>query len=193
MKRTLIFILAGLAVGTAIGLLGVSGVIPRRVFETSAFLIIKGGIGLTVLTVDLLCIWALILQVISCRIDKSGERAEAVIEEVRCIPRPDQLGENEWRQKARFVLTVSYQADDRSCRRELPPSFLTSRQELCPLNLKAGEVLPVRYSRRFPSFVQADDEKLKAGRLTEQQSARIHLIMIPCLLTLIYITALIAF
>lgn len=162
------------------------GIIPDQMREAVSSGIIKTCLGMIVLIVNLLCIWGLILSGLSRRIDRSGERTAAIIESVDVLPLPHQTDESEFTQKARFVITVSYSIDQKTLKKQFPPTILTSRRELHPLSLEVGESLPIKYRRKHPRFAIIDIEPIKSGAVRETEKARIHLILIPLIITAAY-------
>lgn len=174
-KITLIWIIAGLFIGSAIGIIGVgTNTIIRLCF---------GGI---VLLADILCIYGLLRPAILNSIDKNGEQVIGKIENITVMPRPDQISEDHWVQKARFAFTVSYEVASKKYRKEYPPTCLTSKQELYPQVIEVGEPIPIKYYKKAPRFSLADVDVLKAGSMQEQKKARVLFIMILILMTVLY-------
>lgn len=186
-------ILGGIAVGSVIGFLGLSGLISKPFFDFLSAAVIKLCIGIIVLIIDLLCIWGLFKPKLDRYIDKNGESVVGVIEDVREIPRPDQLNADEWTKKVRYACVISYKAGSREYKKEFPPTHLTSKQELYPFSLEVGNEISIKYLKKFPSLSQIDAEQLKTGREKESKNDIIHLIMIPLLVTTIYLAAVILF
>lgn len=186
-KMILIWILTGILIGSLIGVIGVFGLIPTEHFLQVTNLIITLCIGVIVLLIDCLCIWALIRPAITNRIDRNGAKAIGKIENITVIPRPDQIDEDHWIQKARFALIVSYEVGAQKYSKEFSPTCLTSRQELYPQVIDVGEKIPVKYSERFPRFSLLDVNVLKAGLKKEQKGSKVYFIMIPIVITLVYV------
>ena len=188
-KITVIWIISGMLIGSLIGVLGLSGLIPTDHFLSVTGWIIRLCFGAIVLLIDCLCIWALVRPIVLRYIDRHGIPTIGKIEDVTVIPRPDQLGKDAWVQKVRFVFHVSYQVDARTYRKEYAPTCLTSRQALYPQTVVIGEDIPLRYHPKKPDFSLIDIPVIKDGLETEQKKARPYLTAIPVVITMIYIIA----
>ena len=190
-KMIVKFIIAGAIIGSVIGVMGLVGIIPGDRLETVTEITTKICIGLIVLIIDLLFALGLCQPLIRRYIDKNGKQTNGLIEYVNELPRPDQLGLDEWIRKVRYSLTVKYCVDSKEYSKEFPPTHLTSKRELYPLSFEEGKEIPVKYLKRFPMLSILDLEILKAAWNTENRNARIHLIMIPLIITTMYVIAII--
>lgn len=180
-------LLGALAFVLGVCLLFHFGVIPERLREAVSGGIIKLCLGLIVLIVDLLCILGLIQPYLSRRIDINGEKTASVIQSVDALPLPTQINESELTQKARFSITASYRVGGKDYKKQFPPTVLTNRRELYPVLLEEGESLPIKYSKKHPRFAIIDIEPIKSGAVRETETARIHLILIPLIITAAYL------
>lgn len=190
-KMIVKFIIAGAVIGSVIGVMGLAGMIPGNKLESVTEITIKICIGLIVLIIDLLFAFGLCQPLIRGYIDKHGEQTNGVIEYVKEIPRPDQIGLDEWVRKVRYSLTVKYNAASKEYRKEFPPTHLTSKRELYPLSFEEGNEIPVKYLKRTPMLSLLDLDILKNAWNSESQTSRIHLLMIPLIITTMYIIAVI--
>jgi len=190
-RMILIWIVFGAVIGSLIGALGVLRIIPKDTFESAVGITIRICIGLIVLILDLLCIWALLRPRLIGYIKQHGETAEGIIAYVHEIPRPDQLREDAWIRKARFVCTVLYHVNGKDYKVEYPPTPLTSRQAMYPFSFEPEKVIPVQYLRRFPQLSCIALPQIQAAEQAEQQRNRIVFIVIPLILTALYVTAMI--
>ena len=187
----LIWIISGALIGSFIGALGLAGVISGDKMMTITKVTIEICLGLIVLIIDLLFIWGLCQPFLRKYIDDKGEKAVGMIEDVREIPRPDQLGVDEWIRKVRYSYSICYKANDKDYSKKFPPTHLTSKREMYPLTLEEGQEVAIKYLKRIPTLSVIDIDKLKEGWRNEHKNDRIHLIMIPSMLTAMYITAII--
>lgn len=190
-RMTVICIIAGAVIGSVIGALGLLGVIPQEYFGSTTEIVIKICIGLIVLIVDLLFIWAICQPMLRGYIDRNGVQTNGEITTVREIPCPDQLYADEWVRKLRYSCTVKYCAGGREYNKEFPPTHLTSKRELYPFALEEGMEIPVRYLRSFPSVSVLDVDVLKNAWKQENQRDRKLFILIPLIITAGYLTAVI--
>ena len=190
-KIILIWIITGVLIGTLIGIIGVIGHIPKDKFLSFTGMIIRLCLGAIVLLIDSLCIWALLRPTIIKHIDRNGEKIIGKIENITVIPHPDHLGEDNWIQKARFAFIVSYEVDSKKYCKEYSPTCLTSKKELYPQIIEIGEDIPIKYYKKAPQFSLIDINLLKNRLRNEQNNARIHFIMIPIILTSLYVIAII--
>lgn len=186
---TLIWIVTGILIVTIIETIGVLLNIPKDNFLSATSILIRLCLGAIVLLVDSLCIWGLLRPIMIKCIDRNGIRIMGKIENVTVIPRPDQLGEGDWVQKARFAFIVSYEVDSKKYCKEYTPTCLTSKQELYPQIIEIGEDIPIKYYKKAPKMSLIDINLLKSGLQNEQNNARVHLIMIPIIITLVYVIA----
>lgn len=186
---TLIWIITGILIVTIIETIGVLLNIPKDNFLSATSILIRLCLGAIVLLVDSLCIWGLLRPIMIKCIDRNGIRIMGKIENVTVIPRPDQLGEGDWVQKARFAFIVSYEVDSKKYCKEYTPTCLTSKQELYPQIIEIGEDIPIKYYKKAPKMSLIDINLLKSGLQNEQNNARVHLIMIPIIITLVYVIA----
>lgn len=187
----LLWILSGILIGTIIGMIGVFGHIPKDKFLSFTSIVIRLCLGVIVLLADSLCIWALLRPIFIRRIDRNGEKTIGRIEDITVIPRPDQIAEDDWVQKARFAFTVSYEVGSKKYSKEYSPTCLTSKQELYPQSTEVGGDIPIKYYKKAPQHSLIDIDLLKVGLKKEQSSARIHFIMIPIIITFLYVIAMI--
>lgn len=190
-KMVVKFIVAGAVIGSVIGVMGLVGIIPDSKLESVTEITIIICIGLIVLIIDLLFALGHCQPLIRGYIDKNGEQTNGVIEYVKEIPRPDQLGLDEWVRKVRYSLSVKYNVDSKEYRKEFSPTHLTSRRELYPLSFEKGKEIPVKYLKRIPMLSILDLDILKNAWNSENQTSRIHFIMIPLIITALYIIAVI--
>lgn len=188
-KMTVKWILAGAVIGSAIGIMGLTGIIPADQMLSVSKTIIKAGIGLIVLIIDFLFAFALCQPLIMGYIEKHGKQTNGIIEHVKEIPRPDQLGADEWVRKAHFSLTVKYRAGTKEYHKEFPQTHLTSKQALYPLSLEEGQEIPVKYLDKIPALSLLDSDILKDARNSENKRSRIFFLMIPLIMTAVYIAA----
>lgn len=179
----------GILIGTLIGAAGASGLISKEHFLSVSGMIMKLCFGAIVLLIDSLCIWALLRSTITNYIDKNGKKVIGKIENITVIPRPDQIGVDNWTQKARFAFIISYEAGSKKYNKEYSPTCLTSRQELYPQIIEVGKDIPIKYDKRVPYFSLIDVNVLKTGLNNEQKKARVYFVAIPIIITLIYIIA----
>lgn len=190
-KRIIIGITIGIIVGSIIGAMGYYGIIPRELRELTTYATIKICLGLIVFIVDLFCVWGLIKPIIDKRIDKNGETVTGTVESVQKIPHPKHLSEDEWSRPSRFACAVSYNTDKGKITKEFPPTPLTSERELYPFSLEKGNEIPIKYLKNHPKLSIINNEKLKAAYKAEHNNDIIHLVMIPAIITALYILALI--
>ena len=101
-RMTVRWILAGAVIGSVTGVMAVAGIIPGDQAAAVSGIVIKADIGIIVLMIDILFACALCQPVIRGYIEKHGRQTIGVIESVKEIPRPDQLGLDEWVRKALF-------------------------------------------------------------------------------------------
>ena len=190
-KTIVISIIIGAVIGSLIGVLGVSGIIPKTFFESVTSMIIKLGIGLIILIIDLLFSLALLKPFLDRYIEKNGISTDGIIEDVQEIPYPDQLSADEWVRKVRYACIISYNVGTDLYKKEFPPTFLTSKRELYPFSFETGNKICIKYLKKFPSFALIDVEQIKTGQKKEHHDDLIHLIMLPLIITITYITTLI--
>ena len=190
-KIILIWIIIGIFIGTLIGIIGMSGHIPKDKFLSVTGMIVRLCLGAIVLLVDSLCIWALLRPTIIKYIDGNGKKIIGKIENITVIPHPNQLGEDKWIQKARFAFIVSYEVDSKKYCKEYAPTCLTSKKELYPQIIEIGEDIPIKYYKKAPQFSLIDINLLKTRLKNEQNNARVYFIMIPIIITFLYVIAII--
>ena len=186
-KAILLWILIGAVIGSGIGVLGVTGVIPGRKMMQVTGWTIRICLGLIVLLADVLCIWALIRRKILAAVEKNGMSAAGTVTAVREIPHPAHLNDDDWVRKAMFVFTVSYQAGGRTVTKEFTPTALLSRRELYPLQAEIGSSLPVKYSRKHPGLSLIDVDVIKQRMREDQQRSAKFFVIIPVILTAAWI------
>lgn len=186
------WIILGAVIGSIIGVLGVLGVIPGDKLLDMAGQAFWGGIGLIVLIIDALCVWALIRPFMSYGIERKGKAITGKISDIETIVRPDQIGVGEWMQKCRFVLSVTYEVEGVVYTKKFDPTCLTSRQELYPLVLEKDSDIPLKYRRKNPRKVIIDNETITKGICEEQKTNRKAMIIVPLALTLTYVFLLLA-
>lgn len=190
-KNIIIGMAIGAAIGSLIGAMGYYGIIPRELRELTTYATIKICIGLIILIVDLFCVWGLIKPIIGKHIDKNGESETGIIESVRTIPHPKHLSEDEWSRPSRFACVVSYNTDKGKITKEFPPTPLTSECELYPFSFEEGNEIPIKYLKNHPKLSIINNERLKAAYKAEHSNDIIHLVMIPTIITALYIIAII--
>ncbi|MCR5599166.1 MAG: hypothetical protein K6G33_00265 [Ruminococcus sp.] len=191
LKLMVLCILAGAFIGSLIGALGLSGVISGDKMMNVMSLTLKVCVSLIVLIIDLLFILGLCQPFLLKYIYNNGETTVGVIEYVREIPRPDQLFVDEWIIKVRYSCTIRYKANNKEYSKEFPPTHLTSKREMYPLTLDKNNEIPIRYLKRLPTLSAIDVDKIRTGRQNEAKNDKIYLIMIPSILTAVYITTII--
>lgn len=190
-KMIILWITIGAVIGSLIGILGLSGIIPADKMMSITSITIKVCIGLIVLIIDLLFAWGLCQPFLRKYISDHGEETVGLIEYIREIPRPDQLDVDEWIRKVRYSCTIRYKGNKKEYSKEFPPSHLTSKRELYPLALEEGQEIAIKYLKRIPSLSIIYVDKWIEGWQNETKNDRIHLIMIPSIITALYITAII--
>ena len=190
-KIILMWIIIGILIGSLIGITGASGLIPNENYLSITSIVIELCVGAIVFLVDIFCIWALLRPTIIDYIDRNGESAIGKIKDIAVITHPNQLGEDDWVQKVRYSLTVSYKVCSKEYRKEYPPTCLTSKQELYPQIIEIGENIPIKYYKKAPQFSLIDINLLKNRLRNEQNNARVYFIMIPIILTFLYAIAII--
>ena len=182
-----IYIIAGFIIGSLIGALGYFKIIPKEFAE----MIPSTTIGLIVLIIDLLFIWAWIYHFLRRYVNKYGISTTGTIKSVRELPHPKELNVDEWCRKVRYSCIISYKVGTKEYNKEFPPTCLTSKQELYPLVIEDDTEIEIKYMNKFPNISFIDNEKLKEGYQAEHQNDIIHLIMIPLIITAVYIILLI--
>ena len=90
-----------------------------------------------------------------------------------------------------LFLTVKYHARGKEYRKVFSSQHLTSRQALYPISFEAGQEIPVKYPERFPALAVLDPDSLKRVWYTENKKSKIPVIMIPMIITALYIIAVI--
>lgn len=183
----LIWIVAGIFVGSFIGALGYYRILPKSVYDPLSSITVKVCIGLIVLIVDLLCACGIIRPMISKYIDEHGTSTTGVIKNVVTLTRPDQLRLDEWIKLSRYSITVSYEVNQKKYTKEFPPTILTSKRELYPHSIEKGDSIDLKYLKKNPNLSIVDIEVLKKETTSESENARIHLIMIPLIITVMFI------
>lgn len=124
---------------------------------------------------------------ISKYIDEHGTSTTGVIENVVTLTRPDQLRLDEWIKLSRYSITVSYEVNQKKYTKEFPPTILTSKRELYPHSIEKGDSIDLKYLKKNPNLSIVDIEVLKKETTSESENARIHLIMIPLIITVMFI------
>ncbi len=190
-KPVVKWIIAGAVTGTFIGILALAGIIPGDKLLPICRIVIKAGIGLIILIIDVLFVLAFCRPRIRDYIEKHGKQTDGVIEDVNETVRPDQYGSDEWVRKAIFSVTVKYHARGKEYRKVFSLPHPTSRQALYPIPFEAGQEIPVKYPERFPALAELDPEGLKRVWYTENKKSKIPVIMIPMIITALYIIAVI--
>ena len=92
---------------------------------------------------------------------------------------------------SRFACVVSYGTEKEKITKEFPPTPLTSERELYPFSFKEGNEIPIQYLKNHPKMSIINNEKLKTAYKAEHNNDVIYLIMIPTIITALYILALI--
>lgn len=182
----LIWIVAGILVSSFIAALVYYRIFPKSISSVT----IKACIGLIILIVDTFCAWGVIRPIISKYIDDHGSSTTGVIENVAVLTRPDQLRVDEWIKQSRYSFTISYKVNQKRYTKEFPPTILTSKCELYPQSINKGDSVGLKYLKKNPNLSLIDIEVLKKGAALEAENARIHLIMIPLMITVIFIIGL---
>jgi hypothetical protein len=190
-KTILIWVVAGVMIGTLIGVIGASGLISKEHYFSATNIIIKLCIGAIVMIIDLFCIYALLRPTFSNYIDKNGEKTKGKIEDFTVISHPNQIGEDEWVQKARYAFIISYEVNSKKYRKEYSPTCLTSKRELYPQVIEIGENIPIKYYKNVPYFSLIDIAQIKEETKKEQKNSKLNFIMLPIIITVVYIIALI--
>lgn len=190
-KTIIICMAVGIIVGSIIGAMGYYGIIPREFRESVTYTTIKICIGLIILIVDLLCVWGLIKPIIDKHIDKNGESATGIIESVREIPHSKHFSEDEWSRPSHFACVISYSTDKGKITKEFTPTPLTSKREMYPFSFEEGNEIPIKYLKNHPKLSVINIDKLKAAYKSEHSNDIIHLVMIPTIITVLYILAII--
>lgn len=185
------WIIAGAVTGTFIGILALAGIIPGDKLLPVCRIVIKAGIGLIILIIDVLFALAFCRPRIRDYIEKHGKQTDGVIEDVNETVRPDQYGSDEWVRKAIFSVTVKYHARGKEYRKVFSLPHSTSRQALYPISFEAGQEIPVKYPERFPALAELDPDGLKRVWYTENKKSKIPVIMIPMIITALYVIAVI--
>ncbi len=124
-KVLYIYIIAGFIIGSLISALGLFKIIPREFAE----MIPSTAIGLIVLIIDLLFIWAWIYRFLRRYVNRNGISTIGTIKSVREIPHPKELNVDEWCRKVRYSCIISYKVGTKEYNKEFPATCLTSRQE----------------------------------------------------------------
>jgi hypothetical protein len=178
-------------IGSLIGAIGVLGLVPKEYYLSATNTIINLCVGAIVLIIDFFCIIALLRPIFNNYIDKNGIKTKGKIEDFSVIPHPKQIGEDEWGQKARYAFIISYMAKSKKYRKEYSPTCLISKRELYPQTIEVGEEIPIKYYKNAPYFSLIDVELIKEGIRKEQINFKINFIMLPIIITLVYVIALI--
>ena len=186
-KFVVIFIAAGALVGVLTGVFCVAGDIPEEAFFAVINASLKICIGLMVLIVDLLCVWALLRPFIYNHIDRTGGTTYGKIEDVTVFPYPNQPDVDEWLKKVRYSCTVTYTAGGKTYKKEFSPSALISKRELYPLEFEKGNDVRIKYSKSHPSMSMLDIDVLKSGMKNERKRSRIIFALFAVVITIIYI------
>lgn len=189
-KAILLWIFAGCVIGSLIGLIGAAGILPESMLRTLTGWTIRICTGIIVLLVDGLCIWALIRRRLMYNIAQNGASAVGTVTAVREIPHPADLNADVWTRRVRFVFTVSYPAGTAVYEKEFPPTCLLSRQALYPVQAEEGSKLPVRYHLKHPRMSLIDVDAIADGTQKEQQNAAKFFVLVPVLLTTVWLWAL---
>ena len=190
-KIIMLFIITGVIVGVLIGGFCVVTNTSEETFLTVTSTIIKVCIGLFVLTINILCLCALLRPVFINRIDERGKTTTGVIEDVVVLAHPNQLYVDEWMKKVRYSCTISYEADAKKYLKAFSTTALTSKRELFPLNISKGNNVPIKYCRRFPGMSIIDVDILKRSLKSEQKRYRVFFMIIPIVVTTFYIVSIV--
>ena len=186
-------IVAGLIIGSVIGIIGLTHIIKEENFFLFVRTLLKLCVGLIAGIIDTLCLWALIVKpIIDRMILKSGISTKGTIDSVTSIAKPGQGNIDDMHIKARFTYNISYEANGRKITKQMPPTCLTCKEELSKvLPLEEGEQIGIRHHERFPSLSVIDNEiPIKAAK-EERKQTLIHILMIPIIVTIIAVTLII--
>jgi hypothetical protein len=82
-------------------------------------------------------------------------------------------------------------AKSKKYRKEYSPTSLTSKRELYPQTIEVGAEIPIKYYKNAPFFSLIDVELIKEGIRKEQKNSKINFIMLPIIITMVYVIALI--
>lgn len=184
------WIVGGALVGSCIGFLGHSSILPESVASTLPGLTIKVCFGLMLLIIYLLCFWGAMQPAMNRHIDEEGESVTGVIEEVKVLSRPDQINADEWEKLARFAFIVSYEVGEKKYRKEFPPTTLTSKRELYPQSVEKGSPIQLKYLKNRPKRVIIDVDRIKEGTIAETEASQLTLILIPLIASAVFIIGL---
>jgi|GEM_PF-2810231 len=191
LKELAIGILGGIAIAALICALIRSGLIAKESHEALIKTTVKVCIGLIVLIVDLLCAWGLLRPVLTAYIERNGVDSEGKIESVQTIAAPNRASADAWSDSMRFSLKFSYTVAGKRYTKEFPPTPLISKRELYPNPLVVGETIKLKCCEKFPRLALIDIEALRTRERDEARRTRIHLIMLPLIITAVYIMAII--
>ena len=189
----MICIVTGIIIGSLIGAAGVLKVFTEQTFMLITAILMKACLTIIAGIIVFLCLWGLIIKPkLDKIIMKKGIKTVGEIWGITAIPLPKELNENKYKQKARFVYTIMYTVDGKEIVKEFSPTCLTSREELDGiLPIDEGEEIALKHLKRFPAMSIIDNETLYTAIKEERKEARIHLIMIPIITTIVYITLMI--
>ena len=186
-KVLYIYIITGFIIGSLISVFGFFKIIPKEFAE----MIPSTVLGLIVLIIDLLFIWAWIYHLLRRYVHKNGISTTGIIKSVIELPHPKELNVDEWCRKVRYSCIISYKAGTKEYNKEFPPTCLISKQELYPFVLEKNTEIEIKYMNKIPKISFIDNEKLTAGYQAEHQNDIIHLIMIPLIVTVVYVILLV--
>lgn len=183
LKELAIGILGGIAIAALICALIRSGLIAKESHEALIKTTVKVCIGLIVLIVDLLCAWGLLRPALTAYIERNGVDSEGKIESVQTIAAPNRAFADEWIDSMRFSLRISYTVAGKRYTKEFPPTPHICKRELYPNSLEVGETLKLKCCEKFPSFALIDIDAIKTREQADSKKSRIHLIMLPLIIT----------
>lgn len=182
---------AGAMTGSLIGAMGYCKIVPHEFRESVTYTTIQICFGLIVAVVDLLCIWGLVKPILDRHIDRHGESVTGMIESLRELPHPDHFDDDEWVRLSRFACVVTYSTDSGKMTKEFPPTPLMSERELYPFAFEEGSEIPIKFLKKHPKLSIIDNCKLKAAYQIEHKKDMLYLVMIPTVITVLYILALV--
>lgn len=180
----LLCIFIGVVIGSIIGILSLFGIV------SSVDMFYKLCIGGIVVIIDGVVLWSMLQTYMNIRIDKTGEKSIAKIENVSTCIVPNEINKDEWIRKSRFVIKASYDVCGKKYTKEFPPTNLISERELYPHKIEKGEYVPIKYLKTNPYFSLIDIDKIKLPALKEQKKTKVLLFMLIFVLTTFYLFSL---
>lgn len=178
----------GLFLGNLPGLLGYFQLISRNGMKW----IIKGALGVVVLIVDSLCIWSLIQYRVNKRVEAEGGLVIGLIRNVFAVPKSGRLSSDDWKLPVQYHCRIAYVVEGKVYEKDFPPTIFVSKQALYPFQFQKDGKIPLKYDKKHPGFAMINIGVLKRGYFKEMKKNRIHITMIPLLLTGYYIVFLLS-